>query len=81
MVTVSDSEETKQKALESSGMALWSAYCDKKMALEEAEDRIVELEQVLRRALELHDIEQAEHPTANTPVWVVEARELLKNNQ
>lgn len=44
-----DSEAIKQKALESSGMALWSAYCDKKMELEDAEDRIEHLEAALHR--------------------------------
>lgn len=43
------SEEIKRKALESSGRALWSAYCDKKMALEDAEERIEALEAALHR--------------------------------
>ena len=49
------SEEIKRKALESSGLALWSAYCDKKMELEDAEDRIEALEAAIRKLLELVD--------------------------
>lgn len=36
--------------MESSGMALWSAYLDKKMELEDANDRIEMLENALRIA-------------------------------
>ena len=49
------SEEIKRKALESSGIALWSAYCDKKMELEDAEERIEQLEHALRLMLEADD--------------------------
>ena len=52
---MSDSEEIKRKALESSSIALWSAYCDKKMELEDAQDRIEALEAALRKLLDLVD--------------------------
>lgn len=52
---MSDSEEIKRKELESSGLALWSAYCDKKMELEDAEERIEALEDALRKLLSLVD--------------------------
>lgn len=42
--------DIERKALESSGLALWSAYCDKKMELEDAQDRIEALEKTLRIA-------------------------------
>lgn len=48
------SEEFKS-IMESSGMALWSAYLDKKMELEDAEDRIELLETALRKLLTLVD--------------------------
>jgi hypothetical protein len=48
------SEEFKS-IMESSGMALWSAYCDKKMELEDANDRIFALETALRNLLTLVD--------------------------
>ena len=41
--------------MESSSMALWSAYLDKKMELEDAEDRIELLETALRKLLTLVD--------------------------
>ena len=48
-------DEIKRQALESSGLALWSAYCDKKMDLEDALDRIEALEDALRLMLEADD--------------------------
>ena len=38
---------------------------------------IARLREALRRALHLHDIEQAERPTPNVPAWVEDARTLL----
>lgn len=45
--------------------------------LGQAADDIERLREVLRRALNLHDIEQAERPTPNVPAWVEDARTLL----
>ena len=41
-------DDIMNKAVESSGMALWSAYCDKKMELEDAQERIEKLEAALQ---------------------------------
>ena len=51
-------DEIKRQALESSGLALWSAYCDKKMELEDALDRIEALEAALRKIAWLEDDSQ-----------------------
>lgn len=45
--------------------------------LGEAADEIERLRVVLRRAVRLHDVEQAERPTPNEPIWVRVARKLL----
>lgn len=47
----------------------------------EAADEIEQLRGTLRRALRLHDIEQAERPTPNEPVWVRLARKLLEGKR
>lgn len=49
--------------------------------LGEAADEIVQLRGTLRRALRLYEIEQAERPTANEPIWVKLARQLLERER
>ena len=46
-----------------------------------AADEIERLRAALRRALRLHDIEQAERPTPNQPIWVGLARQLLERER
>lgn len=83
--------------MESAGMALWSAYLDKKMELEDAEDRIELLETALRKLLTLVDTCKVVETGAggmsidaqirrsvylNVPAYPFEeAREALDNNQ
>lgn len=49
--------------------------------LGEAADEIVQLRGTLRRALRLYEIEQAEHPPGNEPIWVKLARQLLERER
>jgi len=44
---------------------------------EEAADEIEQLREALRGALRAHDIEEAERPSPNRPVWVEAARAAL----
>ena len=47
----------------------------------EAANEIERLRSALRRALHLHDIEQAERSTPNVPAWVEDARALLEDGR
>lgn len=46
-----------------------------------ANAEIERLRATLRRALGLHDIEQAERPAPNVPAWVEDARALLTEGE
>ena len=75
------SEEIKRKALESSGIALWSAYCDKKMELEDAEDRIELLERVLTEIISQIDQGGYDGKVFARDYCIQHAREVLKDKQ
>ena len=50
-------------------------------AAAEAADEIERLRGTLRRALRLYELEQAERPTPNEPIWVKLARQLLERER
>lgn len=45
-----------KQASESAALSLWHSYCDMKMRLEDANDRILELENALSLLLQEHDL-------------------------
>ena len=67
--------------MESAGMALWSAYLDKKMELEDAEDRIELLEKVIKNILSQIDQGGSDGKVFARDHCIQWAREVLDNKQ
>ena len=50
---------TSKEIAELSGLALWQAYCEKKMMLEDAQKQILELERIVKKMqAEIQDLRQ-----------------------
>lgn len=63
------------------GVTKWGGVDCAPDAILAAADEIEQLRGTLRRALRLYEIEQAERPTANEPIWVKLARQLLERER
>lgn len=73
------SENKLNSIMESSGMALWSAYLDKKMELEDAEYRIEALVKVMTEIISQIDQGGTEGKVFARDNCIQRARELLEN--
>lgn len=67
--------------MESAGMALWSSYCDVKMELEDANDRIELLEKVITNILSQIDQGGSDGKVFARDYCIQWARETLEKNK
>ena len=67
---MNENEETAKKAVESAGLAIWRAYCEKKEELEDIEEKFQLAIWWLREAAE--ELGRIRYPDKNYPLTSIE---------